>query len=207
MADEDATAKARRMWDAVAPRYDRSIGFWERVWFGDGRSWVCSRAQGEVLEVAAGTGLNFPYYPGDVALTAVDLSPAMLDVASARAASLGRDVRLGEADAQALAFDDASFDTVVCTLALCGIPDDRAAVAEMARVLRPAGRLLLLDHVRSTWWPLRAGQRLMELITVRTANEHFTRRPRPLVEAAGLQIETAERLKAGTIERLAATKP
>lgn len=207
MGQMDATAKARQVWNAQAPRYDQAIRFWERVWFGAGRPWVCSRARGEVLEVAVGTGRNFEFYPPGVKLTGVDLSPAMLQIAHTRAGALGREVDLLEADAQALPFDDASFDTVVSTLSLCGIPDERMAIAEMSRVLRPGGRLLLLDHIGSSWWPLRAGQRLVEFITVRTAGEHMTRRPRPFVEAAGFQIEEAERLKAGTIERLAATKP
>jgi hypothetical protein len=57
-AAEEPTAKARRVWDAFAPRYDRSMRFFERVQFGGGREWVCSRARGEVLEVAVGTGLT-----------------------------------------------------------------------------------------------------------------------------------------------------
>jgi len=204
---EDATVRARRAWDAFAPRYDKSMRFFERVQFGGGRAWVCSRARGDVLEVAIGTGLNLPIYPADVRLTGVDLSPAMLAVARSRAAELGREVDLREGDAQSLPFPDASFDTVVSTLSLCAIPDDRAAIAEMRRVLRPGGRLLLLDHIGSNWWPIWAAQRLLEVVTVRSAGEHQTRRPLPLVEAAGFHIERRERLKAGTVERIAATKP
>lgn len=207
MGSEDPTAKARRVWEAFAPRYDRAMRFFERVQFGGGRQWTCSRAGGEVLEVAVGTGLNLPFYPVDVRLTGVDLSPAMLAVARKRAAALGREVDLREGDAQALPFPDVSFDAVVCTLSLCAIPDDRAAIAEMWRVLRPKGRLLLLDHVGSHWWPIWAGQRLLETFTVRSAGEHQTRRPLPLVQAAGFAIEETQRLKAGTVERVAAVKP
>jgi ubiquinone/menaquinone biosynthesis C-methylase UbiE len=127
MADE-TTAKVRRAWESQAPRYDRQIQFWERIQFAGGREWVCSRATGEVLEVAVGTGRNFPYYPVDSTLTGVDLSSAMLAIARRRAAQLGRSVDLREADAEALPFPDDTFDTVVCTLSLCGIPDDRAAI-------------------------------------------------------------------------------
>jgi ubiquinone/menaquinone biosynthesis C-methylase UbiE len=130
----------------------------------------------------------------------------MLAVARVRAARLGLDVDLHEGDAQRLGFADSSFDTVVCTLSLCAIPDDRAAIAEMWRVLRPGGRLVLLDHVGSNWWPVRAAQRLLEVFTVRTAGEYQTRRPLPLVQAAGFVVEESQRLKAGTVERLAAVK-
>jgi ubiquinone/menaquinone biosynthesis C-methylase UbiE len=207
MRREDATARARRVWDRYAPRYDRDMAFWERVLFGDGRAWVCSWADGEVLEVGVGTGRNLPFYPTGVRLTGVDLSPAMLAVAGDRARAVGREVALREADAQALPFADASFDTVVCTLSLCAIPDDRAAIGEMRRVLRPGGRLLLLDHVGSSRRAVRVVQRLVETVTVRLAGEHFTRRPLPLVAEAGFVIEESQRFKAGIVERLVAVKP
>src|SRR5918997_5793470 len=127
------TERLKRHWDREAPTYDRRMGFFERVLFGDGREWVCSRAFGEVLEVAVGTGRNFTFYPQGVRLSAIDLSPAMLEIARKRAEVLGLDADLKEGDAQQLPFADASFDTVVCTLSLCTIPDDRRAIAEMKR--------------------------------------------------------------------------
>jgi ubiquinone/menaquinone biosynthesis C-methylase UbiE len=83
--------------------------------------------------VAIGTGLNLSFYAADVRLTGIEWSPAMLDIARRRARDLNHGADLREGDAQELPFPDASFDTVVCTLALCAIPDDRAAVAEMTR--------------------------------------------------------------------------
>jgi ubiquinone/menaquinone biosynthesis C-methylase UbiE len=180
--------------------------FMERVLFGGGREWVCSRAHGDVLEVAVGTGLNLAFYRSDVRLTAVDLSPAMLAVARSRAAELGREVDLREADAQALPFPDESFDAVVCTLSLCNIPDPQAAIGQMGRVLRPGGRLLLLDHIGSNWWPVWVVQRLVEVFSVRSAGEYQTRRPLPLVRNAGFRIDESQRLKVGTVERIAAAK-
>src|ERR687885_298079 len=159
-------AKLRRYWDKHAHRYDRQMQFWERRLFGDTRAWVCQQATGEVLEVAIGTGLNLDFYPEGVRLTGVDFSPAMLAQARERALKLGRTVELVEGDAQALGFPDRSFDTVVSTFSLCSVPDDRQAVAEMRRVLRPGGRLLLGDHVASSAPWARAVQRLVELVNV-----------------------------------------
>jgi ubiquinone/menaquinone biosynthesis C-methylase UbiE len=116
-------------------------------------------------------------------------------------------VTLREADAEHLPFDDASFDTVVCALSLCTIPSPVAALGEMRRVLAPGGRLLLLDHIGSTWPPVYAAQWLLERITIPAAGEHFTRRQLPLVKAAGFQVVEAKRLKAGTVERVHAVKP
>ncbi|WP_238014332.1 class I SAM-dependent methyltransferase [Dactylosporangium sp. AC04546] len=203
---DSETAKVLHAWNTQAAVYDRQIAFFERIWFTGGREWLAARARGRVLEVAVGTGLNLPHYPAGATLTGIELSPAMLAIARQRAASLGLDADLREGDAEALPFDDDAFDTVVCALSLCAIPRPAAAIAEMHRVLVPGGRLLLLDHVGSTWPPVRAGQWLLERLTIRTAGEHFTRRQLPLVTAAGFEIVETERRKAGTIERVHARK-
>lgn len=207
MTSENPNERARRLWDRYAPRYDRQIRVSERLLFPDGRSWACTRASGDVLEIAVGTGLNLPCYPRGIAFTGVDLSPAMLAIARDRARGLGMAVDLREASADALPFADASFDTVVCTISLCNVPDDRAAIAEMYRVLRPGGRLILLDHVASDRLWVRVIERLLEPLTLRLNGDYLTRRPLPLVAAAGFAIERSERLKVGIIERLVAVKP
>ena len=197
----------RRYWDKHSASYDKQMGFFDRHLFGDSRSWVCARATGDTLEVAIGTGLNLPFYGQQVQLTGIDFSPAMLGIARDRARQLGRTVSLQEADALALPFPDTSFDTVICTFSLCAIPDDRRAVTEMTRVLRPGGLLLLADHVEASAWPARALQRALELVTVPLQGEHFTRRPLRHVQAAGLHVQHLERFKLGITERLAARKP
>jgi ubiquinone/menaquinone biosynthesis C-methylase UbiE len=204
----DATARSRQLWDRMAPRYDRAMRRLEPWAIGrDARGWVCAQATGDVLDVAIGTGLNLPHYPPGVRLTGVDLSPVMLASAAERATGLGLTVELREAEAEHLPFADASFDTVVCTLSLCSVADDRAAVVEMHRVLRPGGQLLLLDHVAATNPVLLALQRLWEQVTIRTAGDHQTRHPLPLVERAGLVVTDSRRSKLGTVERLRAFKP
>jgi len=205
--DQTPAARQKRVWDKTAPGYDKQIAFFEKTWFTGGREWLTSRARGQVLEVAVGTGRNLPGYPAEVTLAGIELSPAMLAIARQRAADLGREADLRDGDAERLPFDDASFDTVLCALSLCTIPSPEAAVGEMRRVLRPGGRLLLLDHIGSTWPPLYAAQWLAERVTIRTAGEHFTRRQLPLVQAAGFQIMETERLRAGTVERIHAVKP
>jgi len=204
---ETPAARQKRVWDKSAPSYDKQISFFEKIQFGGGREWLCERAQGAVLEVAIGTGRNLPHYPADVTLTAIELSPAMMAIARQRAAGLGREVDFHEGDAEHLPFDDASFDTVVCALSLCTIPSPAAALGEMRRVLRPGGRLLLLDHIGSALPPVYAVQWLLERFTIRAAGEHFTRRQLPLVKAAGFRVVESERLKAGSVERIHAVKP
>ena len=75
------TQRVRRIWERLAPRYDKDIKLFEKLLFSGGREWVSSRTKGEVLEIAAGTGRNLEHYPPDVRLTSIDLSASMLDVA------------------------------------------------------------------------------------------------------------------------------
>ncbi|MDA3629245.1 methyltransferase domain-containing protein [Saccharopolyspora sp. WRP15-2] len=205
--DGDRAQRWRAYWDRSASGYDKMMGRFERFMAPGSRKWVCSRAEGEVLEVAIGTGLNIPAYRSDVRLTGIEWSPQMLDLARQRARDLDVPVDLREGDAQDLPFPDATFDTVVCTFGLCAIPDEEQAITEMARVLRPGGKLLLLDHVESTSWPARLVQRAADLVAVPLGGEHFRRRPLPLVRAAGLELEETDRFKLGIVERLSARKP
>lgn len=202
--------RIRRHWDRQAPRYDRMMDRMDRRLFDGGRTWVCSRAVGRTLEVAIGTGRNLPLYPEGVRLVGVDLSGRMLAIARERVRTEGHDVELHEADAQHLPFPDASFDTVTCTLSLCSVPDLAPTVAEMRRVLRPGGRLLLLDHVRptSTWlrWLLHAVQWTMNRLEPGNG-EQMMRRPLHTVLDQGFTVEERDRSRTGLVERLAARKP
>ena len=206
MTSIKARARWHRYWDKKSRSYDKQMLFFERNLFGDSRNWACGKATGEVLEVAVGTGLNLGAYPSDVSLTGIDLSEAMLEVARRRAGQLGRTATLQQADAHALPFDNGSFDTVVCTFGLCAIPDYTKAIAEMKRVLRPRGRLILVDHIEGSSRITRVVQRGLEIVTVPIGGEHFLRRPLHDVKTAGFIVEQVERFKLGLVERLVARK-
>jgi ubiquinone/menaquinone biosynthesis C-methylase UbiE len=203
----DETERARNVMDAIAPKYDRQIGLFERILFAGGRAWVCSQARGRVLELACGTARNLPYYRDDVELTGVELSPAMLAIGRKRAAGLGHPAELLEGDAQDLDLPDESFDTVACTLGLCTIPDDRRAAAEAWRVLRPGGALLLLEHVRSPQPIVRGVQRLLDPLSVHFDADHLLRDPVDYLPGVGFEIDEVHRSKWGLVERLRAHRP
>lgn len=188
-------------------RFDVMMSLLERRFFADTRPWVCGRAHGATLEVAVGTGLNLAHYPEHVRLTGVDLNPAMLEHARRRSDELSRPIELRQADALDLPFRDDSFDTVVCTFGLCEVPDDGAALAEAIRVLRPGGSILLADHVAASQPALRAGQHLLELLTVPLSGERFTRRPLLQLQRRGVPIVAAQRFAHGAIERVHALRP
>ncbi|MET9633360.1 class I SAM-dependent methyltransferase [Lentzea sp. NPDC006480] len=202
----DRSARWQQYWDRKSATYDQEMGFLDRKLFGDSRRWACSQASGDVLEVAIGTGLNLPHYPGDITLTGIDLSEQMLGLARTRARDLAHGVTLRQGTAHSLPFGDAEFDTVVCTLGLCAIPDHETAITEMIRVLKPGGRLILVDHVESSSRIARGLQWLVERVTIPMAGEHFLRRPLHLVQAQQMQIEQRQRFKLGLVERLVARK-
>ena len=160
-----------------------------------------------MLELAVGTGRNLRFYPDDVRLTGIELSPAMLDLAKHEAAALSREADLRVGDAQHLDFADESFDTVTCTLSLCTIPDDRTAVREAMRVLRPGGRFVLMEHVRSPVRAIRTAERVLEPIFLRLEHDHLTREPLDHLGAVGFDAESVERSKLGIVERVVARKP
>jgi ubiquinone/menaquinone biosynthesis C-methylase UbiE len=201
------TDRVRTIQDKEAPRYDRQMGFFERILFADGREWACAQVRGEVLEVAVGTARNLPFYPEGVRITGVELSSEMLALAHQRAADLVWDADFRIGDAQALEFDEESFDTVIITFGLCTIPDERSALREAHRVLRPGGRLVLLEHVRSPSLPVRAVQRVLDPLSVRFGADHLVREPLEHVEPAGFEVDSVVRLKWGIVERVLAHKP
>lgn len=146
-------AELEAVYEELAPRFELFAPL-DRLFTGRYRKQMFSRAAGRVLDVACGTGANFPYLPDGVDLVGVDLSEAMLTRARAQAQNLRVDADLHRADASALPFPDDSFDTVVSSLSTCTFTDPVAVLGEMDRVCRPDGQILLLEHGRSDLGPI-----------------------------------------------------
>lgn len=206
-----SAARVERYFDAHAQHYDRQMGGAERWLLGEQRRWATSRATGDVLELAVGTGLNLPLYGDQVRhLLGIDLSNAMLECAQDRLGDhhLEERMEVQRGDVQHLDLPDSSLDTVVATYAMCTIPDPHAALLEARRVLRPGGRLVLVDHGpgRSGW--LRVAQRALNLVTVRWQSDDLLRDTRLLVAGAGFEIVEADQVGvAGLAHRVHARKP
>jgi ubiquinone/menaquinone biosynthesis C-methylase UbiE len=140
-----------KVWDGVfSAIYDPLLWVGERAGMAQRREALLREARGQVLELGAGTGLNLPYYPADLeGLTLTEPVAPMVSKLERHAKRSKRDCRVVVAPAEQLPFEDDSFDTVVSTLVLCTVDDPRRSIDEIARVLRPGGQLLFLEHVRA----------------------------------------------------------
>jgi ubiquinone/menaquinone biosynthesis C-methylase UbiE len=201
----DQTVLVRDYYNEAARSYDSWMVSFDRFMLGRGRSRMCSRARGRTLEVAVGTGANLPHYPPDVTLRGVDLSPAMLTFAERRAHALGLEVDLAVGDAQRLDFAGDQFDTVTATLLLSTVPNPRRAVEEMRRVLRPGGRLLILDFARSPLAPVRWIEQALAPLTARSRFS-LLRDPLDYLESVGFALDHVDRFRLGVIEEIVARK-
>ena len=206
MPDKKLRAKQETYWKTTASGYDRSISSVDKRFLASSRAWVCARASGKTLEVAIGTGLNLDFYPSGIKLFGLEFSRPMMQGALNKSAQLDLNITYTQGDALALPYADASFSSVICTYALCGFEDERKALAEMQRVLKPGGKLLLADHIVSSNFLVRGLQSLLELYSLPAHGEHFKRRPLLHLESLGFEIVETERLSLGVIERVHARK-
>jgi ubiquinone/menaquinone biosynthesis C-methylase UbiE len=189
MASTAQTEKIRKRYSRISGLYDLFEAPMERAFAGWRRE-LLAGAEGRVLEVGVGTGKNLTYYPADVQVTAIDFSPQMIERARQRARRLGLSrIELREMDAQQLQFPDHSFDTVVSTCVFCSVPLPVEGLRELRRVLRPDGKMLMLEHVRSE--KLLTGP-LMDLLN-----------PLPLyIYGANINRRTLENLRAAGFTRI-----
>jgi len=201
MIDRQATEARRKRYDRIALVYDlmelmneRRMRPWrEKLW--------AQVPPVRVLEVGVGTGKNFEYHPRDARMTGIDFSPRMLERARQRATLLGDPIELLQMDAQAMEFSDGSFDAAVATCVFCSVPDPVQGFREVKRVVKPGGRVFLMEHMRHSNPIIGA---VMDALTplMRWMGPDINRRTPDNVRAAGLEIEHVEDLGMGGIFKL-----
>lgn len=178
--------------------YDALCAVMERTGLGRWRRWLVEGARGRTLDLGTGTGRNLPLYGPDVRVVGVDPARAPLERARRRAPR----VPLVRAGAEALPFRDGVFDTVVCGLVLCSVPNPHRGLAEVRRVLRPGGTLRALEHVRSLApWKARLQDAVQPFWTRLTGGCHPNRHTERTVEEAGFRIEPEGRRARGDMRR------
>jgi ubiquinone/menaquinone biosynthesis C-methylase UbiE len=200
------SSSQRPTYDRLAAHYDRAIGPLERRFLARLRAetFKALPQDSRLLEVGAGTGLNFPYYPQRARGVATELSREMIQ--RARAKSRPADVHLVQNTAEQLPFPDASFDAACATLVFCSVASPAAAFAELRRVVKPGGTIALLEHVRPTGL-LGYFFDLLNVFTVPLFDDHFNRRTSEEAQRAGLRLLRIERRGLGIINLIVCENP
>ena len=194
------TDKTRNRYNRMAFLYDFMEAPIERLRFASWRQRLTGRIVGPTaLEVGVGTGKNFTYYPNDVNITAIDLSPRMLEKARSRANKLNLKVDLQEMDAQHLNFEDDSFDTIFATFVFCSVPDPTEGLLELKRVCKPEGRLLLLEHMRPRNVAMGFLFDVLNPMIVRMTGANINRKTINNIRVAGWQIRAEEHLSSDIV--------
>jgi ubiquinone/menaquinone biosynthesis C-methylase UbiE len=178
-------------WTILAPAYDRMSRKSEEAGVGAMRKSLLSDAAGRVLEIGGGTGSNLRYYGELDSLVVSEPEPAMLRRLQDKVRQQAPRAEVVQAPAEVLPFEDASFDTVVSTLVLCGV-DQQRALGEVRRVLRPGGRLLFLEHVRSDDPALARFQDRMNWLNRLLVGCECNRQTLAAMESAGFKISRVE---------------
>jgi ubiquinone/menaquinone biosynthesis C-methylase UbiE len=190
--------KRPAVYDRFASHYDRAIAPLERLILARLRAETLALLPEDslVLEVGAGTGLNFPFYPRGAHGVASELSCEMLE--RARAKNRPASLHLVQTNAEQLPFPDASFDAAFATLVFCSLASPQKAFSELRRIVRPHGTVVLLEHVRpkgSLGWLFDA----LSILTVALFDDHFNRRTADEAHRAGFELLRVERRMMGII--------
>jgi len=184
------------VWGRIfAAIYDRVVAATEEAGLRAHRAALIGVATGDVLEIGGGTGANLPFYGGGVrTLTITEPEKPMARRLERRIRELTPDATLLREPAEVLPFEDATFDVAVSTLVLCTVDDQPGALRELRRVLRPGGRLLFIEHVRSDDPRLARWQDRMLPLNIRVGHGCHCNRPTlDGIRAAGFEISRLER--------------
>lgn len=205
--DVEATEAAIKRYNRIAPLYDLMEFSAELAGYEQWRRLLWGKVVGnKILEVGVGTGKNFPHYPKGAEITAIDFSEKMLKRASTKAGRLGTRVNLLQMDVQSLIFEDDTFDTVLDSFVFCSVPDPILGLREVARVCKPEGKVLMLEHVLSANRIIAQLMNLANPIVVRLMGANINRRTVDNVTHSGLVVEQVTDLAAGIFKLIEARK-
>lgn len=201
--------KTQRKWDKLAPRFDVMAGRGaERRW-GPDKSRLYNNMNGNILFLALGTGLDITFFPQGKTITAIDISPKMLEQAQGRIDQYnaeGGELTAHLMDVHNMAFEEQSFDQIFTSCTFCSVPRPIDALASLRRVLKPGGKLFMFEHTGSQIYPLKPMMKLMSLLT-----EQFgpaMDRPTTFnVASAGFHIESVENIFLDVVKVIKAHNP
>jgi SAM-dependent methyltransferase len=191
-------------WDAASRTLD-FFGFAEDLRVGPYKRRLFSKIRGATLMVAAGTGIDFKYFPPNMQVVAIDISPKMLQRAARKAAAYQGTIELRQMDVCELDFPDASFDTIATAFTFCSVPKPVAGLRELRRVLKPDGQLIMFEHVRSAIGPIGLFMDLMTPLFSRVG-PHLNRDTVGNVQKAGFRLRRVENVYLDVVKTIEAAR-
>jgi len=201
--------ETHKKYDKFSKIYDASELFLEKSKFGKWRSLVFEKipAGSSVLEVGVGTGKNFSYYVNDIQVTAIDFSMGMLDKARKKAKAFpDKKIELLQMDVMNLEFPDNSFDFVVSTFVFCTVPEPVMGFKEVKRVLKPGGRAIFLEHMRSSRWFPNLFLYAMSGLAIALIGTSLVRETKKNIQIAGFRIIKEKNLFSDIVKLLVCSK-
>lgn len=196
--------KTQHKWDKVAPNFDIMAGGGaEKRWEPEKRE-LFSHMKGNILFLALGTGLDIAVFPENQTITAIDISPKMLEVAAPRVANYKGTIDAQLMDVHDMSFDDASFDQIFTSCTFCSVPRPIEGLKALKRVLKPGGELFMFEHTGSRYYPFKIMMDMMTLLTSRMGPD-MNRKTVENVKAAGFEITQVRHVFLDVVKIIRAT--
>ena len=193
-------------WDKAAPTFDLMAGRGAEDRWQPFKRELFSRMQGDILFLALGTGLDIPTFPSGKTITALDISPGMLEVAQPRIAAYDGELNARVMDVHDMEFEDERFDQVFTSCTFCSVPDPVAGLRQLKRVLKPGGNLYMFEHTGSSYYPFKLMMDVMTVLTRRLGPD-MNRTTVANVQAAGFQLREVNNLFLDVVKTIHAIKP
>lgn len=193
-------------WDKAAPTFDMMAGKGAEKRWRPFKEELFANMDGRILFLALGTGLDIETFPTGKNITAIDISPKMLEQAEPRVAAYDGEIEARVMDVHELEFEDDSFDQVFTSCTFCSVPNPVDGLKSLRRVLKPGGDLMMFEHTGSRYYPFRLMMKLMSRVTEKIGPS-MSRDTEDHVRAAGFQVTEVNNLFIDVVKTIKATNP
>jgi len=202
MVDTATQAK----WDRAAPNFDLMSGGGAELRWEPYKRALFSNMNGKILFLALGTGLDIPAFPPGKDITAIDISPKMIEQARERIDAYDGTIDAKVIDVHEMPFADDSFDQVFTSCTFCSVPDPVNGLKALRRILKPGGEMFMFEHTGSRYYPLRPMMHLMTVLTRRIGPE-MNRNTTDNVRAAGFTVVEVNNIFLDVVKTIKAVNP
>jgi ubiquinone/menaquinone biosynthesis C-methylase UbiE len=196
----------RAKWDKIAPKFDTMAGAGAEVRWKPFKQALFANMEGRILFLALGTGLDIPTFPPGQDITAIDISPKMIEQAQQRIVEYDGTIRAEVMDVHEMPFAPGSFDQVYTSCTFCSVPKPVEGLKALHRVLKPGGRLFMFEHTGSRFYPFKPMMDMMTLLTQRLGPA-MNRTTVANVRAAGFRITEVNNIFLDVVKTIKAVKP